>query len=132
MVNMAVQYKLAMADWSGTSKPPRSIKLLCFLLRSSLAALLLTPCLSGAPIDSAHVPEGCFLLAICARAKLRSLYPISAVSEPSSGIVCGNGLECFGDGLIQSFLAASFGGTEELFELRPSLLDGVQVGRVGR
>src|ERR1039458_7309012 len=66
------------------------------------------------------------------RAKLRSLYPISAVSEPSSGIVCGNGLECFGDGLIQSFLAASFGGTEELFELRPSLLDGVQVGRVGR
>src|ERR1019366_4096300 len=66
------------------------------------------------------------------RAKLRSLYPISAVSEPSSGIVCGNGLECFGDGLIQSFLAASFGGTEELFELRPSLLDGVQGGRVGR
>jgi hypothetical protein len=63
---MAVQYKLAMAGFSGTSKPPRSIKLLCFLLRSSLAALLLTPCLSGAPIDSALVPEGCFLLAICA------------------------------------------------------------------
>src|ERR1039458_1046596 len=66
------------------------------------------------------------------RAKLRSLYPISAVSEPGGGIVCGNGFKCFGDGLIQSFLAASFGGTEELFELRPGLLDGVQVGRVGR
>src|ERR1035437_3314706 len=78
--------------------------------------------------------RACRESAVCAnaRAKLRSLYPISAVSEPSSGIVCGNGLECFGDGLIQSFLAASFGGTEELFELRPSLLDGVQVGRVGR
>lgn len=57
MVNMAVQYKLAMAGWNGTSKPPRSTKLLCFLLRSSLAAPLLTPCLSRPPIDSASVPE---------------------------------------------------------------------------
>ena len=61
------------------------------------------------------------------RATLRSLYPISAVSEPSGGIICGNGLECFGDGQIQSLLAESFGGTESLFELRPGLLDSSEI-----
>jgi hypothetical protein len=80
MGNMAVQHKLhykpiegvrfqpwvaplfneaeavAMAGWNGTSKPRRSTKLLCLLLRSSLAASLLL-CLSRATIDAALIPK---------------------------------------------------------------------------
>jgi hypothetical protein len=65
-----MQYKLAMAGWSGTSKLPRSTKLFCFLLRSSLAAPLLLG-LPRAPIDAAPVPKGA--PALLAGAKRRML-----------------------------------------------------------
>jgi len=54
------------------------------------------------------------------------------MTEPSSGVVSGNGLEGVNDGLIQSFRSPSFTGAQELFELEPSFFNGIEVGRVGR
>ena len=81
MVNMAVQYKLAMAGWNGTSKPPRSTKLLCFLLRCSLAAPLLALRLSRAAIDAAPIPQGAPALLAGAKARmLNRWYPDMAAN----------------------------------------------------
>ena len=36
-----------------------------------------------------------------------SMYPVPAVPEPGGCVFCGNGVDCVGDGLIQSFGLAS-------------------------
>ena len=44
------------------------------------------------------------------RAVLKLLCPVAAVPEPGDGVVCGNGLEGLGNGLLQGFGGAGFGG----------------------
>jgi hypothetical protein len=43
------------------------------------------------------------------RAELRSLYPVSAVTEPGGGVVGGDGFESLGHGLIEGFFRSCFG-----------------------
>src|ERR1035437_8689410 len=63
-----------------------------------------------------------------ARAVLRLLYTIAAVPKPGGSILYGDGLEGFGDGLFQDLGSASFGGAEQLLQLRPGLLDRIEIG----
>src|SRR5271157_5141511 len=63
-----------------------------------------------------------------ARAVLRLLYTIAAVPKPGGSILYGDGVEDFGDGLFQDHGGASFGGAEQLLQLRPGLLDRVEIG----
>jgi len=60
------------------------------------------------------------------KAKLRFLCPIATVPEPGSGVISGDDLKGFGNGTIQSFGGARFGGAQVLFELRPGMLDRVR------
>src|SRR5271165_3134560 len=60
------------------------------------------------------------------------LYPVAAVAKPSGGVVCGNGGDGLSGGLLQGFHQPGLGRTQQLFDLRPSLLDGIEVRRVGR
>src|SRR5664280_2861634 len=62
------------------------------------------------------------------RAMLRLLYTIAAVPKPGDSILYGDGLEDFGDGLFQDLGSASFGGAEQLLQLRPGLLDRIEIG----
>src|SRR5664279_4198925 len=62
------------------------------------------------------------------RAVLRLLYTIAAVPKPGGSILYGDGLEGFGDGLFQDLGSASFGGAEQLLQLRPGLLDRIEIG----
>src|SRR5664279_3755863 len=62
------------------------------------------------------------------RAVLRLLYTIAAVPKPGGSILYGDGLEDFGDGLFQDLGSASFGGAEQLLQLRPGLLDRIEIG----
>src|SRR5208337_3391087 len=62
------------------------------------------------------------------RAVLRLLYTIAAVPKPGGSILYGDGVEDFGDGLFQDHGGASFGGAEQLLQLRPGLLDRVEIG----
>jgi hypothetical protein len=45
------------------------------------------------------------------------------------GSDCG---ESLGDGNFEGFQQAGFGSAQQFFHLGPSLLDGIEVGRVGR
>src|SRR3974390_3798640 len=65
------------------------------------------------------------------RAKLKLLCSIAAVAKPGSRVVGGDGFQSFRDGLLQGFLGARLSIAQALLELGPSLLDRVQVGRVG-
>jgi hypothetical protein len=56
-----------------------------------------------------------------------SCIPVSAGTEPCSGVVSGDGFAGLGNGLVQGFGSTCLGRAQELFELGPSLLDGVQV-----
>jgi hypothetical protein len=62
------------------------------------------------------------------RAVLRLLYAITAVPEPSGSVIGGDGLDNFSDCLFQGLRRAGFGGTQQLLQLRPSLLNGVEIG----
>jgi hypothetical protein len=61
-----------------------------------------------------------------------SCTPVSAVLEPCFGILGSDCFEGVGDGLIESIRTPGFGCTQELLELGPGLLDGIQIRRVGR
>jgi hypothetical protein len=54
-----------------------------------------------------------------------------AKPEPGLGVVCGDLWPQLREGLIERFFGACLGRAEQLFELRPGLLDGVQVRRGG-
>src|ERR1019366_7376922 len=56
-----------------------------------------------------------------------SCIPVAAGTEPGGRVVWGDGFEGLGDGLVQGFGSTCLGRAQELFELRPGLLDGVQV-----
>ena len=54
------------------------------------------------------------------------------MAELSACVVGGDGFQCFGYRLIQRFSGSSLGRTQELLELGPGFLDGIQVRRIGR
>lgn len=57
---------------------------------------------------------------------------ISAGLEPADGVLGSDGLQGCSDGVEQHLLRASFRGSQELFDLRPHLLNWVHVRAIGR
>lgn len=60
------------------------------------------------------------------------MYPISAVAEPASSVISGDGSNSGGDGLFQQWQDACLDGPQQLFDLGLGLLNRIEVGRVGR
>jgi hypothetical protein len=50
------------------------------------------------------------------------------VPEPSGSVIGGDGSKSLSDGRFQGIEPPSFGGPQDFFDLRPSLLDRVEVG----
>jgi len=65
------------------------------------------------------------------RAFLFLLYSIAAMSKPGGGVVRRNRGQGVHNRRFQRFHRARLGRTELLFDFRPSLLDGIEVGRIG-
>jgi hypothetical protein len=67
-----------------------------------------------------------------ARAFSWLLYPVTAVAEERLRILRSDGGDSPRDGRFQLIEQAGFRCSQELFQLGPGLLDGIEIGRVGR